>query len=69
MLCSTLSNTSTLHWSPLLYIASTLAAAGAAPLAENAPRRSSQDIGTPSCDDDADEKNYSIKQLAILGER
>ena len=57
MLCSTLSNTSTLHWSPLLYIASTLAAAGAAPLAENAPRRSSQDIGTPSFDDDDDDDN------------
>ena len=28
---------------------------GAAPLAENAPRRTSQDIGTPSFDDDHDD--------------
>ena len=47
-----------MHWSPLLSVTSTtLATPGAAPLAENAPRRSSQDIGTPSYDDDDDDDN------------
>ena len=52
-----------LHWStllftgpPLLYFAQHCQPAWRSPsLAENAPRRSSQDIGTPSFDDDHDD--------------